>query len=345
MHFRRPLRAGVAALTAVAAAVTLTACSSDGSEDSTAAASGETITVEHALGTAEIQGTPERVATVGWSNQEVPLALGVVPVGMPKADFGDDDGDGLLPWVSDKLQELGGETPELFDETDSIPFEKVAETDPDVILGASSGISQEDYDQLSAIAPTVAYPGKPWMTSLDEMIRSDAKAIGKEDEGEQLIEDLHKLVADEMAARPELAGKKVLFTSFGGESDSSKVGFYNLNDPRGGFLKDAGFGVPEIVEKESQDPEMFWSEVSAENPEVFDDVDAFVSYGSDDPAENEAQLKKMQADPLLGRIPAIREGHVTFLGNGPVAAAANPSPLGLSWGLGKYLDHIDEALK
>ena len=92
------------------------------------------VTIEHALGTTTVEEAPERVATVNWANHEVPLALGVVPVGMAAANFGDDDGDGLLPWVTEKLEELDAETPVLFDETDGIDFEAVADTEPDLIL-------------------------------------------------------------------------------------------------------------------------------------------------------------------------------------------------------------------
>lgn len=147
-------------LVALAAAALLTvgisACSSN--DDNGGGGGFETITIEHALGTTVINEKPERIATVNWANQEVPLALGVVPVGMAAANFGDDDGDGLLPWVDERLQELGGEPPVLFDETDGVDFEAVANTNPDVILAAYSGLTQEDYDTLSEIAPVVAFP-------------------------------------------------------------------------------------------------------------------------------------------------------------------------------------------
>ena len=68
----------------------------------------------------DLEAKPERVVTVNWANHEVPLALGVVPVGMAFANFGDDDDDGLLPWVKERLEELGAETPVLFDEGDGI---------------------------------------------------------------------------------------------------------------------------------------------------------------------------------------------------------------------------------
>ena len=148
------------AAASVAVALGLTACgSSDSSDtaDSGSAGSGEyPITIEHALGTVTLDEKPERVATVNWANHEVPLALGVVPVGMAAANFGDDDGNGMLLWVEDRLEELGAETPVLFDETDGIDFEAVSDTNPDVILAAYSGLTQEDYETLSEIAPVVA---------------------------------------------------------------------------------------------------------------------------------------------------------------------------------------------
>src|SRR5690606_9687518 len=95
--------------------------------------------IKHAFGTTTIEKKPERIVTVAWANHEVPLALGVVPVGFARANFGDDDNDGLLPWVAARLKELGADTPVLFDEGDGIDFEAVAETRPDVILASYSG--------------------------------------------------------------------------------------------------------------------------------------------------------------------------------------------------------------
>ncbi len=301
------------------------------------------VTIKHALGETVIEKKPERVATLGWKSHEVALALGVVPVGMTKITWGDDDDNGIMPWVEEKLKELGGDTPALFDETDSIPFEDVAATKPDVILAAYSGITEEDYKQLSKIAPTVAYPGKPWTTSFEDTIMINAKAMGMEAEGQKLLDDLNKKIKETVAKHPGLEGKKILFTSFGNEKDKSEIGFYQLGDARPAFLKQIGYGVPKIVEEKSKDADSFWVTVSREKPELFKDVDLIVSYGSDDPAENEKALKAMQADPLMGRIPAIKKGHVAYLGNGPVASAANPSPLSIPDGLDKYLGALEKA--
>jgi iron complex transport system substrate-binding protein len=330
----------------VAAALTSTAlvsCASpaaDGDTSNGSAAEGFPVTIEHAFGETTVSEKPERVATVAWSNHEVPLALGVVPVGMSKATWGDDDGDGVLPWVEERLEELGAETPVLFDETDGIDFEAVADTDPDVILAAYSGLTQEDYDTLSQIAPVVAYPDVAWGTSYEDMIRLNSEAIGLAAEGEQLITDLQGEVADALAAYPELDGKKVLF-SYIDPKDFSQIGFYTSHDTRPGFLEANGLPAPAIVAEMSADTEEFYLQVSAEEADRLSDVDIWVTYGDADGAFVEA----IKADPLLSQIPAIANGQIAVLENStPLAASANPSPLSIGWGIDEYFAVLAGAL-
>ena len=298
------------------------------------------VTIEHAFGSTTIESQPERVATVSWSNQEVPLALGVVPVGMAEVTWGDDDGDGVLPWVEDKLEELGADTPVLFDETDGIDFEAVSDTAPDVILAAYSGLTQEEYDTLSKIAPVVAYPDTAWGTSVQDMIRMNSTAIGLPDEGDQLITDLDAKVADALANYPELDGKKVLF-SFIDPTDLSQIGFYTTHDTRPGFLADLGLPMPTVVEEESAATDEFYVTVSSEQADRFADVDLFVTYGEADGAI----IAQLQADPLLSTIPAIANGSIAILQEStPLAASANPSPLSIGWGIDEYFSLLAAAI-
>ncbi len=325
----------IAALCAAALLTTgLAACSTpEASGDEATGSAFEPITIEHALGTTTIETKPERVATVNWANHEVPLALGIVPVGMAAANFGDDDGDGVLPWVEEKLEELGGETPVLFDENDGIDFEAVADTQPDVILAAYSGLTQEEYETLSKIAPVVAYPDVAWATSYEDMIRLNSAALGMADEGEQLVTDLEAQTQEALAAHPQLADAKVLF-SYLDPSDFSSIGFYTSHDTRPGFLEGLGLPTPDVVAEESEGTEAFYLTVSAEQADRFADVDVFVTYGSADGAI----IEQLQADPLLSQIPAVAEGRIAILEDGtPLAASANPSPLSIGWGIDEYL--------
>jgi len=330
-------------LTALSAVAVLSLAACGGTADTTSEADGGSasaeaaadafpITIEHAFGETTIEEQPERVASVAWANHEVPLALGVVPVGMSEATWGDDDGDGVLPWVEDTLGELGAETPVLFDETEGIDFEKVADTTPDVILAAYSGLTQEDYDTLSQIAPVVAYPETAWGTSLEDMITINSVAMGMSAEGEELVADLQQQVTEAMAERPDLEGKSVMFTYLD-PNDLSQVGFYTTHDPRAGFLEDIGLTTPPVVAEETAATDEFFVSTSAEQNDAFADVDIFITYGGDE------LLTHVQNDPLMKQIPAVQRGSVAMLQDStPLAASANPSPLSIGWGIGDYLD-------
>ncbi|MDA0563627.1 iron-siderophore ABC transporter substrate-binding protein [Streptomonospora sp. S1-112] len=329
----------VALSTAALLACGLAACSSP-SSDGGGEGSGdwEPITIEHALGTTTIDAKPERVATVNWANHEVPLALGVVPVGMASADFGDDDGDGVLPWVEERLTELDAETPTLFDETDGIDFEAVADTRPDVILAAYSGLTQEDYDTLSEIAPVVAYPETAWGTPWREMIELNSRALGMADEGAQLISDLEGEIADSVAEYPEIEGRSAMFLTHVDSSDLSEVSFYTTHDTRAQFFADLGLETPESIATASEETDQFSLTRSAERADAFNDVDIIVTYGGDD------LVRSLEEDPLLSQMPAVADGAVVNLpGEEPLGTAANPTPLSISWVLEDYLELLSAA--
>lgn len=299
---------------------------------------GYPIVIKHALGTTTITKKPERIATVAWANHEVPLALGVVPVGFARANFGDDDGDGVLPWVAAKLKELGAETPVLFDEGDGIDFEAVAATKPDVILAAYSGLSQSDYDTLSQIAPVVAYPSAPWATDWREMIRLNSTGMGMAKEGEALIAKIEAEIAQTVSGHPELKGKSAMFVTHLDPTDLSTVNFYTTNDTRVRFFADLGLKSPKSVVDASSSG-LFAGSISAEKIDAFDDVDIVVTYGS------RLLLTAMKLNPLVTKMPAVDNDAVVLLGRDPVGTAANPTPLSISWVLKDYVALLAEAAR
>ncbi|TDC76601.1 iron-siderophore ABC transporter substrate-binding protein [Streptomyces hainanensis] len=345
----RPHRVPLLAVAAAAALVGLTACGGssdgrDGQDDRDTEANGGSgafpVTIEHAFGETTVESQPERVATVNWANHEVPLALGVVPVGMAAANFGDDDGDGVLPWVTERLEELDAETPVLFDETDGIDFEAVADTRPDVILASYSGLTQQDYDTLSEIAPVVAYPEAAWATPWREIVRLNSQAIGLGEEGEALIGDIEGEIAETVARYPQLEGKSAMFMTHVDPNDVSQVGFYTTHDTRTLFFEDLGLTTPESIATASADTDQFALTRSAEQVDLFDDVDIITGYGD----ETGELLDILENDPLLSRIPAVERGSVYLLpGSAPLATAANPTPLSISWVLEDYVAALAEA--
>lgn len=335
--------------TAAALLLGLTACGSSddsgssGTSDkaSSGAAAGQfPMTVKHALGSTVIPAKPKRVATVNWANDEVPLALGVVPVGMAKANFGDDDGDGVLPWVEDRLKELGAKTPVLFDETDGIDFEAVADTRPDVILASYSGLTKQDYKTLSEIAPVVAYPEAAWATPWRDIIRMNSKAIGLADKGDDLITELEGQISETVAKYPQIKGKSAMFMTHVSSKDVSQVGYYTTHDTRTQFFTDLGMKIPASVSGPSKSTDKFVLTKSAERIDDFDDVDIITGYG-DDKGE---LLKALKSDPLTSKLTAVKQGSIYLLpGSTPLATAANPTPLSIPYVLDDYVAALAKA--
>jgi iron complex transport system substrate-binding protein len=104
--------AGKATAVAAAAALALTGCSTGPAASSSASSAAESssaqfpVTIKHAFGETTIDKQPQRVATVSWVNDDVAIALGVVPVGVPKNEWGGND-KGSTPWKDAALEKLG----------------------------------------------------------------------------------------------------------------------------------------------------------------------------------------------------------------------------------------------
>jgi iron complex transport system substrate-binding protein len=331
------------------AGLALTACASGGSDDAATTGSDGTsvgsdlfpITITNTFGDVTIEQQPERVATVNWGNHDVPLALGVVPVGIQQSTYGDDDGDGILPWTYEALEGLGAtgdDLPALFDETDGIPFEQVANTEPDVILAAYSGLTEEDYSTLSQIAPTVSFPEFAWGTSWKDMALRDGEALGLKDEAQALVDDVLDQIDAALAERPDVAGKTVAY-GWIDPADTSTVGLYTPLDARVQLLSDLGMvDAPSVVEL-AGDTDQFYVSLSAENADELADVDILVIYGDD------TTLATLQADPLISKIPAVARGSVVVMPNAdPISAATSgPTVLSVPWALDDYLDLFQAA--
>lgn len=299
---------------------------------------GYPIVVKHAFGETVIPSKPERVATIQWANHDVVLALGVVPVGFSAANYGVLDDSGLLPWTAKELEKLGVDKPNIYQDTDGLDFEAISDSKPDVILAAYSGITQEDYDILSKIAPVVAYPTTPWLTTWREQVILNATGMGMEAEGEQLIADTENLIKEKASKYPQMQGKKVVWVNFSAK-DMSKLHLYTPTDPRGSFLVELGMVYPESVTSQIADPTSYSLSLSAENADLLNDADLIIGYGGDE------LYQAVKADSLLGKIPAIQRGSVVFIGNGtPLAASGNPNPLSISYTLDEYLELIAGAI-
>lgn len=294
-------------------------------------------TVSHALGDTVLEARPERVAAIGWGNLDVPLALGVAPVGVSKTTYGSADANGLFYWTNEAFAKLGVDEPNVFDDTDGLDFEAINNAEPDVILAVYSGITAEDYEQLSEIAPTVGYTKEAWATTWQDMTRDNAVALGLEAEADALVDEISALIAEKAAGYPEIQGLSAAYCYFD-VSNLSSFFVYMPKDPRASYLIDLGLTLPENI-RALDDGSFFFMTVSSENIDVLNDLDLIVAWG------DASTLDVFQADPLLSQIPAVQRGSVVFLDTAStlISASCTPTPLSIPATIDEYLALIAEA--
>lgn len=165
-------RALTLAAAAAVAALALTACADDKGD---AGPAGPTHEVTHARGTTAVPEQPKRVVVLEPVQLDTAVALGVTPVGAAVASEETGVPSYLGPEAGD-IATVGTVTePSL---------EKIAEQEPDLILGTESRHS-DLYDQLSDIAPTVfmATQEDPWQDNVGLV----GEALDKPDEAAALL--------------------------------------------------------------------------------------------------------------------------------------------------------------
>lgn len=341
-HRPRSLARAVAPLAAVLLALSLAACGSESddtndSDDATSQGGGEfePVTIEHAFGSTEIDEKPERVVTWGWGSPDAAIALGVTPVAMEALSYGASEA-GFMPWQEEAFEESGDEVPTTLTPGESPPFEEILAAEPDLILANYSGITEADYQKLSKIADTVAYPDQPWATPWRELITTVGQALGESERAEQVLADIDGEVAAAAEAHPEFAGKTIAAVAI----DPSAFYVYRGADPRVEFLEDLGFTLAPSVDELDTEEASFYYTIS---PEVVDQLtsDVLLSY-----VPNDEAAAAIDADPTYQVMSQFQEDRVaTVVGEAVVSSVSPPTALSLTWGLDAFVDALVPALQ
>jgi len=233
-----------------------------------AAAQDFPVTVTHELGETTIPAKPERIVSVGVHEQDFLYALGIAPVGVHEW-FGEYP-YATWPWAEEARVAVGA-TPEVLQGFE-ISIEWVAAQQPDLILASYYGdLSQETYDLLSQIAPTIAAPpgypawGAPWQDEL----RLIAVATGTSARAEEIVAEIDAKFAAVKAARPELVGK----TTAIGYNQEGVIRTYNSADTAHRFMTSLGMVIPPEYDRLAE--ERGHLDISTETIELIE-VDAFL---------------------------------------------------------------------
>ncbi|MDR6862700.1 iron complex transport system substrate-binding protein [Phycicoccus sp. 3266] len=340
------LRLRALASVAATALLALTACSTgpateagdDTPRAEAVAADAFPVTVKHAFGETTIEERPERVATVSWVNADVALALGVVPVGMPKDEWGAND-KASTPWKDAALEKAGAalgtdKAPAQYSEADGINYTEIAKTTPEVILAAYSGLTKEEYDKLSKIAPVVAYPEVAYGTPWQESTRLIGQALGRSDAAQKLVTDTEKTISEQAAKYPQIKGKTFIYGNLE-PTRGSGINIYTSQDNRPRFLTQIGMKQAPVVKENTKDFYLTWSEERADELES----DVFVTW-----VPSATTRDAIVKDPLLGQIPAVKRGALVADPDETLTLSVSAaSPLSLPWALDRFLPQLAAA--
>ena len=288
------------------------------------------VTIEHKFGSTVVPDAPERVVSLGFTEQDALVLFGVEPIAVRYA-FGPED-DVFFPWAD----EAAGDADPVILPREEINFEQIAALDPDLIMGITAGLTDTEYATLSDIAPTVVQPeeyvdyGTPWQ--VQTMVTG--KVFGQEDRAREIVAEVEADFAAATAEHPELEGATLALS---GPSYEGQYPFHASDDTRTRFFGELGMVVPAELDEIAGD--QFYGGLSREQASMLDTDVLVWQSGSD------VERAEIEADPVLAALPVVREGRSLFIEGDDYAALQFTSALSLPFLIDSVVPKLAAALK
>ncbi len=284
------------------------------------------VTIQHQYGSTTITELPQRVLSLGYNEQDAILALGVTPIAV-RHWFGDEP-FAVFPWAQDALGDAGPQVLKMpFGELD---FELIAALQPDLISGVYSGMTEDEYNTLSKIAPTIAQSGDyinfgmPWQ----EQTRIIGRALGRAELADRLVSAVEAKFEAVRQKNPGWSGKSVVV---GAPRGDGQFGFVASEDARSRVFTSMGLEVPAELDEIAGDS--FWGTISLEQAKLLD-RDLLVIHQMQ---WVEGGRDAITGDPILSQLNAVEEGRLLFV-EGPQDDALQ---FGTVLSLTFFLDEIE----
>jgi iron complex transport system substrate-binding protein len=327
----------IAGTLSVAVPGALAGCSSSGSTAGTdgrveAGQSVFPVAVTHKYGETIVPAEPKRVVVVGFTEQDILLALGVPPVAT--TEWYGEQPYAVWPWATAKL---GDAKPEVIKAPDKLPLEQIAALTPDLIIGTNAGLTREVYDSLTNIAPTIANSGKyasDWFEPWPIQTMMVGKALGKEAVAQQLVDDLKQRFADEAAAHPQFSDVPAIFLQAPYYEGSAIAYQDGLSTD---FLTDLGFVIPKELTAYARDEAQAY--IPVEKLDVLNAGDLLIWATENDEAKTELEKNK-----LFGQLQAVQAGRSIYTGSVLAGAIYFATPLSLPYVLDELVPQLERVL-
>ena len=287
-------------------------------------------TISHVFGDTIISAPPKRIVTLGWGGEDALIALGTIPIGMPRYDQFE---SGILPWVE---RELGEAKPVLFSQSE-IDFEGIAVLKPDAILAVRTNIDINDWRRLNSIAPTVAYRSGPLQADWQEITQLAGLCLGKPDLAKTRIQQAKSRLQELSAAHPNISGKTFVFGSY--FPGSSSLGVYLPADLRVSTLMDLGLQIsPQVEALAESNSGKIGTSVSLEQLDNVE-TDLLIVWF---PPGAKGELERQS---LFQSYAPVRKGGFIALDD-PISmwVTSNPSVLSIPYGFPDFVSRLSKAI-
>ncbi|CAM04852.1 iron complex transport system substrate-binding protein [Saccharopolyspora erythraea NRRL 2338] len=297
---RRGFLAGVSGVVATGLAAGLTACgggSSQAPAEGLAPSAGFPVSIPNRYGTAQIASAPRQIVTLGITDHDVLLPLGVVPAGLTA--WGPWPA-GVGPWVEPML---GGQRPKVFGS--EVDVEGVIAQTPDLMIALQSALTQDQYNRLSSFNPVLAQPPGTIDYGVDWRVQAETigKAVGRQADVQRLISETQSRIDRTRAENPLFAGR----THVTVRTDSAGTyAAYTKADARTRLLEQLGLRLSPAIEA-MDSKGRFNVKVSKEQVSLLDADVVIVTTAK--PTDVEAVRK----DPLLNNLGAAKRGALVVL--------------------------------
>jgi len=252
----------------------------------------QTVTVEHELGTTEVDKNPEKVVVFDMGSLDTLDKLGIEVTGVPQQSVP----DYLSKYEGDEYENVGG-----LKEPD---FEKIAEIDPDLII--ISGRQGDMYDELQELGDTIflGVDTDNYMESFEDNVNTIGEIFDKETEAADALDAIEEKIdkAKETAEEADKNGLIIL-------ANDDKISAYGPSS-RFGLIHDV-VGVPAVdegIEVSTHGQNVSFEYVVEQDPDLLYVIDRGAAIG-----EGESATKLIVENKLMEDTKAMQNDDIYYL--------------------------------
>lgn len=246
-------------------------------------------------------GDSLKVVALGWSDGEIAADLGVAPEAIYDWQGHGEDNKGVGPWAEDAVADADIEV--IKNSGTTYNYEQIELLEPDLILNVRAASDDKVFDRLSKIAPVAAAPdGAPdfavdWRTQTEII----GKAIGKEDEAKEAVDETDTVLKDTAKENPDFADTTFAYGAKFGDA----YGGYVEGDARFDVFGELGFVENPALAK-LKPSGGFFASVAAEQVPAFDaDVAVLTTIG--------LPKKDLTSDQKIASLDVVKDDRAIML--------------------------------